>query len=238
MAKTKQIDPGRQLGDLVAEEPRRATVFESLDIDYCCGGDMTLAEACETEGIAIEEIRELLASVGADGEPRQDDWESTSELVEFIVETHHDYLREELPELESLVETVSRVHGDNHPELRRVAEIVPELAEEMRTHIDEEEADGFPIIQQLDDGEELSTAAVATLRDELENFEADHAQTAERLEQIADLTNEYEVPDDACPSYRSMLARLEDLERDTHMHVHRENNILFPEAESLLESSV
>lgn len=237
MSKTEQLDPDRQLGSLVAEEPRYASVFESFGIDFCCGGDSTLAEACATEGIEIEAVREALQEV-ENTETEHDDWESPSELIDHIVEVHHDFLREELPELESLVETVARVHGDNHPELRTVAEIVPELADEMRTHITEEEEDGFPIIRKLDEGTGLSSDEVATLREEIEQFEDDHEATADRLDRIAELTNGYEVPDDACPSYRSMLARLEDLERNTHMHVHKENNVLFSEAESMLKNAV
>jgi regulator of cell morphogenesis and NO signaling len=227
----------RQLGDLVTEEPRYARVFESFDIDYCCGGDETLAEACETEGVNIAAVRDALTEVESDSES-DDEWETLGELVDHIIETHHEYLREELHELESLVDTVSRVHSENHPELQDVADIVPELTDEMHDHIREEEEGGFPIIQRLDDGASLLDEDIATLRAELDHYETDHDETAERLEEIAELTNGYEVPDDACPSYRSMLARLEELEADTHMHVHKENNILFPQAESMLEETV
>ncbi|MXR52943.1 iron-sulfur cluster repair di-iron protein [Halovenus sp. WSH3] len=228
------IDPERELGALVAEQPQYARVFESFDLDYCCGGDESLATACAKEDLSVEEVREALRDID-DGDD-QPEWETPSELVEYIVETHHEYLREELPDLEELVETVSRVHGDDHPELREVDSLFPDLAEEMREHIAEEEEEGFPIIRKLDRGEELSADERATLRAELDHYESDHEETAARLDRIAELTNGYEVPDDACPSYRSMLARLEDLEEDTHMHVHRENNVLFPEVESMVDA--
>lgn len=228
-----EIHPDTSLGDLVAEVPRYATVFESFGIDFCCGGDRSLEDACSEEGVPVETVREELRQV-----PREaaSDWDSPSELVDRIVETHHEYLREELPALAALVQKVSRVHGEDHPELHEVAAEFAELKAGMQTHITEEEEDGFPIIEKLDRGESLSPEEEASLRVEIDGFEADHEETAERLHRIADLTDGYEVPEGACGSYRNMLDRLEDLERDTHMHVHRENNVLFPEAEAMLET--
>lgn len=230
------IQAERSLAGIVRETPAAASVFESFDIDYCCGGDQSLEAACDEEDVDVEMVREQLAEAQKEDDTEHDEWETPGELVDNIVAVHHEYLREELPELESLIDTVSRVHGENHPELHELGELFPELAEEMRTHIVEEEEDGFPIIEKLDRGESLTDDEVETLNEEIEHFEDDHDETAEMLERIEELTNGYEVPDDACPSYRAMLARLEELEEDTHMHVHKENNVLFPEAEALLQS--
>jgi regulator of cell morphogenesis and NO signaling len=234
-AETIQAD--RSLAEIVRETPAAASVFESFGIDYCCGGDQTLEAACDEEGVDVATLRERLVEVQEKDDVEHDDWETAAELVDHIVEAHHEYLRDELPEMESLVDTVSRVHGENHPELHELAELFPDLADELRTHTAEEEEDGFPIIKKLDRGESLTDDEVETLTEEIEHFEDDHEETAETLERIEELTNGYEVPDDACPSYRAMLARLEELEQDTHMHVHKENNILFPMAEEQLASS-
>jgi regulator of cell morphogenesis and NO signaling len=230
------IQADRSLADIVRETPASASVFESFGIDYCCGGDQTLEAACNEEGVDIATIRERLVEAQEEDEVEHDDWETAEDLVDHIIEAHHDPLRDELPEMESLVETVSRVHGENHPELHELAEIFPHLADDLRTHTAEEEENGFPIIKKLDRGESLTDAEIETLTEEIEHFEEDHGETAEILERIAELTNGYEVPDDACPSYRAMLARLEELEEDTHLHVHKENNILFPMAEEQLSS--
>lgn len=209
-------------------------MFESFGIDYCCGGDQTLEEACIEEGIEVATVRERLIEARKENDVEHGDWETPTELVDHIVETHHEYLRDELPEMESLVATVSRVHGDNHPELDELVELFPDLADDLRTHISEEEADGFPIIKKFDRGKSLTDDESETLKSELEHFEDDHEETAEMLERIGELTNGYVVPDDACPSYRAMLARLEELEQNTHMHVHKENNVLFPMVEEQL----
>lgn len=236
MSKTT-INAQRQLGVLVAENPRYASVFESFDIDYCCGGDVTLERACLERDLDVETVREQLDSVERPSDDKQIGRDSPSILIDHIIETHHDYLREELPELRSLIGTVTRAHGENHPELRDVEAVFEELSEEMLRHIEEEEEDGFPIIEKLAAGEPLSDDAEATIRSEIEHFEEDHSATAELLDRIAELTDDYDLPDDACSAYRAMLDRLKTLEEDTHMHVHRENNILFPAAEELLTAN-
>ncbi|WP_436900815.1 iron-sulfur cluster repair di-iron protein [Halovenus halobia] len=230
------IDFNRALGNLVRERPAYANVLESFNIDYCCGGDQSLADACRERDFTVEELRDELEAAAQRGANVEGDWDGLDELADLIIETHHDYLREELPELRDLVETVSRVHGENHPELHTIEEVFPALAEEMRDHIEEEEEDGFPIIRKLARGESLTESERARLQDELKHYEDDHEETAEYLDRIAELTNGYEVPADACPTYEATLSRLEALEEDTHMHVHRENNVLFEEAKTLLKA--
>lgn len=230
------VSPDRTLASLVEADPAYAQVFESLDLDYCCGGDRTLAAACADAGVAVETVRDGLADARETTDREPPEWESLADLADHVVETHHDFLREELPELGALVAKVTRVHGDAHPELHRVEATFDELADEMHDHIEEEETELFPVVEELDAGEPLVADEVERLREAVASFEDDHAATAERLDRIADLTDDYTAPDDACASYRSMLDRLERLERDTHMHVHTENNVLFEAVESRLRT--
>ncbi|EMA08038.1 Hemerythrin HHE cation binding region [Haloferax denitrificans ATCC 35960] len=157
-----------------------------------------------------------------------------SELTDHIVTAHHDRLRDELPALEALVHKVTEVHSDDHPELQEAESEFVELADEMQTHISEEEDELFPIVRKLERGMPLSDIETETIENEIEGFEDDHQETADRLDRIAELTDGYAVPSSACASYRSMLDRLESLERETHLHVHKENNVLFPAIESLV----
>jgi regulator of cell morphogenesis and NO signaling len=228
------IDPDRTLASLVEESPARARVFESLGLDYCCGGDHTLTTACAEAGLDVDVVRDRVAEARTQGDAADYEWDDLADLADHVVDAHHDYLREELSNLEDVVATVADVHGENHPELREVEAEFRDLAAEMREHIDEEEAELFPVVGKLDRGQVLSTAEVERLREAIRLFEEDHAATADRLERIADLTDDYAVPDDACPSYRSMLERLEHLEHDTHLHVHKENNLLFEHASERL----
>jgi len=234
-----EIDPNRTLASLVEESPVRARIFESLGLDYCCDGDQTLATACEEGGLDVDVVRERVAEARnrSDGDAADYEWDDLEELADHVVDAHHNYLREELPKLGDVVETVADVHSESHPELCDVEAEFRELAAKMHEHIDEEEEELFPVVGKLDRGEELSAEEVERLREAIRTFEDDHAATADRLERIADLTDDYAVPDDACPSYRSMLERLDQLERDTHMHVHKENNVLFAEASDRLAAA-
>ncbi|MFB6264244.1 MAG: iron-sulfur cluster repair di-iron protein [Bradymonadaceae bacterium] len=224
---TTPVDEDAELAELVEQNPARARIFEDYNLDFCCGGDQSLREACDESGLSIDEIREALELVDARSEtdgPEQLD--SAADLVDFIVDHHHEFLREELAPLGELVEKVERVHGDGHPELHEVAEAFEELAREIPKHLSEEEQIVFPAVRRLEAGD-ASEAQLQTAREVLSRLEEDHDDTADLLEQIREATDEFEVPDDACPSYENMLERLERLEEDLHLHVHRENNVLF-----------
>ncbi len=202
------IDRSKTLAALVEEKPRRSRVFEAHDLDYCCGGDQTLADACEGRELAPD----------------------------AIVEHHHDYLRDELSPLGELVETVVDAHGDEHPELHDLQGTFEALKRELPVHLSEEEQLVFPAVRDWVESGELDTNQEAILAEVLGSLDDDHQETAEHLERIHELTDGYTAPDDACPKYRAMLERLEELERYLHMHIHRENNVLFPEIERQMAS--
>lgn len=231
------IDADRPLGQLVRDNPAFAREFESLGIDFCCGGDQTLRAACTEAGLDLNDVRNRLTDARRQSDTEEDEWKSMSALVEHVVDTHHQYLADELPALEQLVGKVRSAHSDNHPELVKLEEEFRELAEAMQQHTTEEETDVFPVVEKLDRGDELTDVERTLLDEALDDLESDHEATAEHLERIANLSDGYAVPDDACPSYRSMLDRLETLEQDTHMHVHKENNVLFPQVESHLRNT-
>jgi iron-sulfur cluster repair di-iron protein len=228
------IDPEASVGSLVREHLAFAKAFESLGIDLCCGGDRSLQAACTENDLELDVVRERLVEALEDRSADGGEWETMPELVDHVVETHHEHLRDELPALADIVETVNSVHGDAHPELAAVEREFHALADAIRAHIAEEEEDVFPVIESLARGDDLTEEERAVLDRALADLEADHEETADHLERIADLTDDYAVPDDACPSYRSMLDRLEALEADTHLHVHKENNVLFEAVETRL----
>ncbi|WP_135853152.1 iron-sulfur cluster repair di-iron protein [Halorussus salinus] len=232
---TETIDPATSLGQLVRENPEFASVFESLGIDYCCGGDTPLERACEETDLELRSVLDRLAdaeSAGSDGTGASA--ESLSELVDDVVETHHDYLRSELPSLERVVRKVARVHGDSHPELHEVESEFLDLKDEVTHHIEDEEENVFPELLTLDGETPPADADEEAIREAIDHLESEHDAAASSLERIRDLTDGYEIPDDACTSYRNMLDRLQMLEKDMHQHVHKENNVLFPEAEERL----
>lgn len=230
---TPSIHAETRLGQLVRENPEFAPVFESLGIDFCCGGDVPLERACEENGLRLDPVLERLEEARS-SDPAETVDESLPALVDDVVETHHDYLRSELPSLERVVRKVARVHGESHPELRAVESEFLDLEAEVTHHIDDEEENVFPELLKLDEADSLSADDEERIREAIDHLESEHDDAAASLERIRSLTDGYAVPDDACTSYRNMLDRLEMLEEDMHLHVHKENNVLFPEAQKRL----
>jgi len=232
---TSAIDPETQLGQLVRRNPEFESVFESIGIDYCCGGDAPLEQACNENDLEIQSVLERLKEAQSTDQTEAE-YESLSAPVDNIVETHHhDYLRSELPSLERVVRKVVRVHGDSHPELEEEIESeFLDLKEEVTHHISDEEENVFPEILKLEDEISLTETEREQVQEATDHLESEHEAAASHLEQIRNLSNDYTIPDDACTSYRNMLDRLQMLEEDMHLHVHKENNVLFPEAEAML----
>jgi len=227
------IDPQRTVAELVTELPGRARVFERLGVDYCCGGGRSLESACAGKELDLDVVLADLDRAGDDPDEPGADWAAASlaDLCEHLVETHHAFLRSELPRLDALVEKVARAHADVHPELREVQEVYSAVAEELEGHMSVEENVVFPSCRTLEagHGELVGLARI------IKTMELEHRDTGSALERLWELTDGYTPPEDACNSYRAMLDGLVTLERDLHRHMHEENNILFPRAMALEE---
>lgn len=221
-----------RVGQLVVERPSRARVFQQFQIDFCCGGGIQLSTACERKSIDPQVVlAELLLAdevANADTEP---DWatERLSVLVDNILMTHHAYLRKALPNLGAMAEKVYRVHGDNHPELLNLLEVFSALYAELDSHMYKEENILFPAVKQIELGA-MPPQAAAQLFGPISVMEAEHESAGRALEELRRITNNFTPPDGACNTYRGLFAGLEELERDLHWHIHKENNILFPRA--------
>jgi len=217
------------VGQLVVQRPSRARVFERFGIDYCCGGKAPLAKACQAKGLKLETIATALRL--DDVEPQEDaqNWSaaSLSDLVEHIEQTHHTYLKRELPRLEKLARKVASVHGEAHPELNALRDEFLKFKADMESHTLREEQVLFRAIRQLDSG---GQSVVRGIAHPIAVMTADHDDAGASLQTMRELTNGYVPPADACGSYRALLNGLDELERDTHVHVHKENEILFPRA--------
>jgi regulator of cell morphogenesis and NO signaling len=227
------LDPNLTVGDFVRQSPTRARVFEKLNIDYCCGGKVSLARACEKRGIDTGEVLKQLEANDAIN-PAEDlvdaDAMSLIELAEHIEETHHAYLREELPRLEFMTEKVSRVHGDKEPRLLQVREAFVALKAELEPHMMKEERVLFPIIRELEASASRPEFHCGSVANPIRQMEHEHDQAGDALAIIREATDDFIPPEWACNTYRAMLDSLEKLEADMHQHVHKENNVLFPKA--------
>jgi regulator of cell morphogenesis and NO signaling len=216
--------------DIVNELPKTSDVFKKFRIDFCCGGNISLSEAIAANGINEEAIMEELRVVFEKYSAAETDLEvwtksDSTTIIDHVINHYHRTSEEELSLLSPYVTKVSRVHGDSHPELLKVHELFYEFKKELLEHMAKEEAVVFPLIKQLADGTVENREEAINMIVELEK-EHDHA--GEILRQIRSVTSDYTLPLDACGTYRLVYKRLEDLEGLTFMHVHLENNILFP----------
>lgn len=228
-----QFDASTTLGKIVIDKPNAIGVLTSYGLDFCCGGQQSLTEACAELDVAVNDVLADLTSVDTalpseNGEPvLGSDYRTlaTSDLVDHILVTHHSYLHRELPRMVELANKIRDVHGERHPELHEVARLVQAVSDDLLPHMAKEEQILFPLIKQLDEqpGPMSVDHPIARMRYE-------HEATGELLIQLREVTNDYELPADACASYQATYEGLKFLEKDTHLHIHKENNILFPAA--------
>jgi regulator of cell morphogenesis and NO signaling len=227
------ITTDNSLGDLVAANPAAARIFERFDLDYCCHGDRTLADACTSAGIDADAVADALVGLEDAGD---EGWATLTmpALVDHIVEIHHRYLQEELPLLESLAGKVASVHGERHPELDEVERLVSALRADLEPHMLKEERVLFPAICAIVDGER--DFPFGSVENPVRMMVLEHEQAGDLLAELRRVTHDHEVPADACASYRSLYERLAALELDTHLHIHKENHTLFPAAIELFNA--
>ena len=223
---------GRSLGALVAEAPARARVFDQLGLDYCCHGDRSLAEASQAAGLDPATVVVALAAVATP--PATATAPSAGDpvaLIDDIVNGHHGFLRDELPALVALAAKVKEVHGTRHPELATVHQLVVSLQADLEPHMLKEERILFPAVRLLVEGQRQF--GFGTIDNPIRVMRLEHEQAGDLLAELRRATGGYEVPADGCASYEALYRRLEHVEDDTHLHIHKENNILFPMAAAL-----
>lgn len=223
--------PQRTVGELVAERPGRSRVFQSFKIDFCCQGGKTLSEACAQKGVSLATMIEQLEAEEADNSPSGPNPAELppQELASYIVATHHEFLRRELPRLHAMSERVAHVHGGHTPSLVEVYSTFRGLFDELHNHMMKEEQILFPAITAMSAG----GAAPMPLDGPIACMLHEHDNAGEALATLHSLTNGYTPPVDACNTYRALFAGLADLEEDLHRHIHLENAVLFPAAERL-----
>jgi len=223
--------------EIAIENPATVRIFESLGIDYCCGGRRALGEACERAHVALPEVLEMISKAGSQsGSPERDQWSDAplGDLIQHIVSRHHSFVRQEVPRLEALLEKVVKRHGDVHPELCSIQAFFSALGQELFAHMMKEEHILFPYLEKMEaaalGNEGFPVSCFGTIQLPIARMLADHDDAGELTAKIRALADGFQAPEGACPSYRGLYHGLEEFERDLHRHIHLENNILFPRA--------
>lgn len=219
------------VGQLVAERPGRSRTFERLGIDYCCGGKKSLARACSESKLDPENVvQELAAEEQIPLDER--DWLTApiSDLCDHIQSTHHAYLKRELPRLADLAYKVANAHGGSDPRLGELVDVLGAFRLDLQSHMGKEEMVLFPLIRQLDGAIEAPRSHCGSVNNPIRVMMLEHGDAGTALEQMRRLTDGFTPPATACNTYRALLDGLHELELDMHLHVHKENSILFPRA--------
>lgn len=224
----------RAIGDLVSENPAAARLLDGLGLDYCCHGDRLLDAACDAAGLDADQVAARIAELPiAETDASWTELDPAA-LADHIVATHHAYLHEELPLLEALAAKVESVHGGRHPELTAVARLVRELRADLEPHLMKEERILFPAIRALTNAHQTQFP-FGTVANPIRMMMLEHDRCGELLIDLRAAAGGFTVPADGCASYRSLFERLEALELDTHVHIHKENHVLFPAAIELFD---
>lgn len=230
------ISSAMTVREVVVQLPEATRLFETLKIDYCCGGNQPLTKACESAGLEVDNIISMLAGLSDAGRNDQVDFQTLSptELIAHIVETHHVFTKSEIDRLQALIEKVCGVHGANHPELLTVRDLFHRLAADLMPHMFKEEQVLFPYIAKLDkatsQNELRPFAPFGTVNNPVRMMMMEHETAGSILRELRTVTSDYHAPADACISYQTLYQALDGFEKDLHQHIHLENNILFPRA--------
>ncbi len=228
----------KTIREIALEYPQTTRVFEEFKIDYCCGGRKPLADACETAGIETglvwEKIEKAIDGADETVAGQYPEQKKTAELTDYIVEKHHLFTVSELSRLTPLMEKVAGKHGPSHPELFEIQKAFRALADELIPHMQKEEMVLFPYIKVLAAVVSTSIPVAAphfgTVQNPVRMMMSEHDTAGDLLRQMREHSNDYTLPEGACPSYTGLFYGLEELEKDLHRHIHLENNVLFPQA--------
>jgi len=238
-----ELNRNMPVGDIVVKFPQTRVLLEALGIDYCCGGKVPLSQAAEQAGVpadkVLTEIAEAVGNTQKDA-PSVKDWSgaSSSDLVDHIEQTHHVFMKGQLPRIAGLLEKTLNAHGERHGEmLKALKHSYISLKTDIEMHLEKEEQILFPLIRQMEAFKQgrgpVPKMHCGSIGNPIRQMEHEHDVAGQFLGKMRQITGDYEPPDDACPTFMALLEGLYALERDLHEHIHLENNILFPGAEEL-----
>jgi len=236
---TEMHEMEKTIGEFVAEDYRIAAVFERYGIDFCCGGQVTLGAACQEKGLDPAKVLQEIEAAKSEPIQRSQNyatWELPF-LADYIVNTHHAYLYEEMEQIAGYTRKIAEVHGDNHPEVIEIAAIFAKVSADMMAHLREEEEVFFPAIKRMVAAQKAGTAPAAQdraiIKAALQALQREHDEIGAAVHRIRDLAKDYAIPEGVCNTFVVTYKKLQEFEDELHKHVHLENNILFLKAAQL-----
>jgi len=226
----------KTISEIVREDYRTAKIFESYKIDFCCNGNKNFKDVVDAKKLDAEKIIDELVTIKGQNNNDAIDYNSfeLDLLTDHIEKKHHRYIEEKTPDLKQYLAKLCNVHGDNHPELFEINKNFNESAGELAMHMKREELILFPYIRKMvsakQKNEKIAPPPFGSVENPIKAMMSEHDIEGERFKKISQITNNYTVPDDGCNTYRVTFSLLKEFEEDLHLHIHLENNILFPKA--------
>lgn len=227
------------VGNVVGENFKTAKIFENRGIDFCCGGNQSIADACKENDVDMEALFNELHEAMLEFDPETDYIKrlDPSELIDYIIKRHHSYVQEQIPQISQLLEKIADVHGDAHPEVFTIRDEFEKAVIALGSHLIDEEQKLFPYIKMMvelkKDGKSLNPADDFNLNLTLEGLIDEHTAEGDRFDRLSKLTNNFAIPEDVCNTYVVSFKSLKAFQDDLHKHVHLENNLLYPMAVKL-----
>ncbi|MBS1610144.1 MAG: DUF542 domain-containing protein [Bacteroidetes bacterium] len=235
---TLEIKPDSFATDIVSQNHHTAEVFRKYGIEYCCGGRWPLETVCSAKGIGFDMLKQELevASRPVYVPPKLafEDWD-VDFLTSYIINVHHQYLRNTLPATEEIVSRFADEHTKKYPHMQEVKKLCAVLKKEIIPHLTEEEQIIFPYICQVvhayENNDSYAKLLVKTLRKPLDTMMRQEQESLSTLIlKIRSISNNYVPPEASCVSHKVALSRLKELDNDLMQHIYLENDILFPRA--------
>jgi len=226
---------GKTLAEIVTDNIRAAVIFEEFGLDFCCKGNRALSNACADKNIDVQKIVNELTNLSdnSNGAQNVNDWQLDF-LVDYIVNNHHQYVRRMIPVISLHADKVASVHGENHPETLKIADLFLAVREELEGHMMKEERILFPQIKQMvmtqKENSQFFPPPFGTIQNPIRMMELEHTNAGDAFYQIREMSDNYTFPEDACNTFKALYSELKEFEKDLHKHIHLENNVLFPKS--------
>lgn len=231
-----KINQDTIIGELVAQDYRAASVFNKYGIDFCCQGNRNIQDACVKKSIDPQAVIADLENVTNELTNNATDYNSwpLDLLADYIEKKHHRYVEAKILEIKPYLNKICQVHGDRHPELFQIQEEFNVSAGELAAHMKREEFILFPFVRKMEKAKQgrltVSAPHFGTVQNPVQMMMDEHSTEGDRFSKIEALSNHYTPPQDGCNTYKVTFALLKEFEQDLHLHIHLENNILFPKA--------
>jgi regulator of cell morphogenesis and NO signaling len=224
----------KTVAEMVSDNINTAHIFKKNGIDFCCGGNISIAQACEKHHVDLEKILKELNNINTQNKTFDYlNW-NLEFLTMHIENIHHRYVEENIPLIKAYAKKVAKVHGNHNPNLYKVESLLNDVANELTPHLKKEELILFPFIKKLSKADEnqetLPRPHFGSVNNPIDMMKEEHETAGDIVKQIRQLTDQFTPPDYACNTFKALYHKLEEFEGDLHLHIHLENNILFPKA--------